>query len=121
MSRPCARKSRHCASVWEMRRARQQRRLRFLPALFKKGETAVVSAENGRKAAAHRSSGQASRRTPKEHDVRLTRNAGVSRTRPGSTIRRIVATGIFVALSLAMPKPAKAGRLGEDIIALFPK
>jgi hypothetical protein len=32
-----------------------------------------------------------------------------------------MAAGILVALSLAMPKPAKAGRLGEDIIALFPK
>jgi len=42
-------------------------------------------------------------------------------TRPRSTIRRQVAAGILVALSLAMPKPARAGRLGADIIALFPK
>src|SRR5437868_707506 len=42
-------------------------------------------------------------------------------TRPRSTIRRLVAAGILVALSLAMPKPARAGRLGADIIALFPK
>src|SRR5438046_2860203 len=42
-------------------------------------------------------------------------------TRPRSTIRRQVAAGILVALSPAMPKPARAGRLGADIIALFPK
>src|SRR2546429_9766003 len=42
-------------------------------------------------------------------------------TRPRSTIRRLVAAGILVALSLAMPRPARAGRLGADIIALFPK
>src|SRR2546429_2875370 len=42
-------------------------------------------------------------------------------TRPRSTIRRLVAAGILVALSLAMPKPVRAGRLGADIIALFPK
>src|SRR5258708_38876251 len=41
--------------------------------------------------------------------------------RTGLTIRRLLATGVLVATSLAMPKPAKAGRLGPDIIALFPK
>src|ERR1700724_2101213 len=35
--------------------------------------------------------------------------------------RRLVATGILVAMALAGPKPARAGRLGADIIALFPK
>src|SRR2546430_11300149 len=57
----------------------------------------------------------------KEHDVKLTSNTGLTQTRPGSTIRRLMAAGILVALSLAMPKPARAGRLGSDIIALFPK
>src|SRR5207249_11822522 len=37
------------------------------------------------------------------------------------SIHRLVAAGILVAMSLAMPKPARAGRLGADIIALFPK
>jgi hypothetical protein len=49
------------------------------------------------------------------------RNSSVMRTRPGSTIRRFVAAGILVAMALALPKPARAGRLGADIIALFPK
>src|SRR2546422_11156380 len=53
--------------------------------------------------------------------MRLTTNSGVTPTRRGSTIRRLVAAGILVALSLAIPKPARAGRLGSDIIALFPK
>src|SRR5256886_616137 len=53
--------------------------------------------------------------------MRLTTNSGVTPTRRGSTIRRLVAAGILVAMSLAVPKPARAGRLGADIIALFPK
>src|SRR5256886_4513077 len=57
----------------------------------------------------------------KEHDVKLTSNTGLTQTRPRSTIRRLAAAGILVALSLAMPKPARAGRLGSDITALFPK
>jgi len=32
-----------------------------------------------------------------------------------------VAAGVLVVMSLALPKPARAGRLGADIIALFPK
>jgi len=32
-----------------------------------------------------------------------------------------VAAGVLVAMSLAAPKPARAGRLGTDVIALFPK
>ena len=47
------------------------------------------------------------------------RNSGVNRT--GLTVRRLLAAGVLLATSLAMPKPAKAGRLGPDIIALFPK
>ena len=53
--------------------------------------------------------------------MKLTTNSGVTPTRWGSTIRRLVAAGIMVALSLAVPKPARAGRLGADVIALFPK
>src|SRR5258705_7291574 len=53
--------------------------------------------------------------------MRLTMNSGVTPTRRGAAIRRLVAAGILVAMSLAMPKPARAGRLGADIIALFPK
>ena len=37
------------------------------------------------------------------------------------TLRRLAAAGILVAMALAMPKPARAGHLGSDIIALFPK
>src|SRR5260221_1740541 len=36
-------------------------------------------------------------------------------------VRRLAGAGILVAMSLAMQKPARAGRLGADIIALFPK
>src|ERR1700674_3895877 len=53
--------------------------------------------------------------------MRLTTNSGVTPTRRGATIRRLVVAGRLVAMSLAMPKPARAGRLGADIIALFPK
>jgi hypothetical protein len=53
--------------------------------------------------------------------VRRKTNSGVKRTRPGLAIRRLLAAGILVAMSLTMPRPAKAGRLGTDIIALFPK
>jgi hypothetical protein len=53
--------------------------------------------------------------------VKHTTNSSVTRTRPGSTVRRLAAAGVLVAMALAMPKPARAGRLGADIIALFPK
>jgi hypothetical protein len=36
-------------------------------------------------------------------------------------LRRLAAISILAALALAAPKTAKAGRLGSDIIALFPK
>jgi hypothetical protein len=36
-------------------------------------------------------------------------------------MRRVVAVGILAALTMFAPKPARAGRLGADIIALFPK
>jgi hypothetical protein len=53
--------------------------------------------------------------------MKRTTNSGVSPARGGASLRRIVATGILVAMALAIPKPANAGRLGSDIIALFPK
>ena len=53
--------------------------------------------------------------------MKLRTTLAVTRTRLGSTVRRIMAAGILVAMCLAMPKPARAGRLGGDIIALFPK
>jgi hypothetical protein len=53
--------------------------------------------------------------------MKLTTNSGVTPARWGRTIRRLVAASILMAMALAMPKPARAGRLGTDIIALFPK
>ncbi len=38
-----------------------------------------------------------------------------------STMGRLLAAGILAAMALALPKPARAGRLGADIVALFPK
>ncbi len=38
-----------------------------------------------------------------------------------TTIRWFVAIAVFAALVIAMPRPARAGRLGTDVIALFPK
>jgi hypothetical protein len=38
-----------------------------------------------------------------------------------TAIRRLVAAALMVAATLAVPKQARAGRLGPDIIALFPK
>jgi hypothetical protein len=53
--------------------------------------------------------------------MKLTTASGLTPKRPASSLRRIVAVGFMVALTLAVPKPARAGRLGPDIIALFPK
>ncbi len=53
--------------------------------------------------------------------MKLITNSGAKRIRLGLAVRRLAAAGILVAMSLAMPKPASAGRLGTDIIALFPK
>ena len=39
----------------------------------------------------------------------------------GHMIRKAAAVGLMLAMALAAPKPAKAGRVGEDILALFPK
>ncbi|HVS86587.1 MAG TPA: hypothetical protein VHF01_00045 [Candidatus Acidoferrum sp.] len=38
-----------------------------------------------------------------------------------TTITRLAAAGVLLTLLLAMPRPARAGRLGADMIALFPK
>jgi hypothetical protein len=38
-----------------------------------------------------------------------------------TAIRKLMAAALVVAATLAVPKPARAGRLGPDIIALFPK
>jgi hypothetical protein len=38
-----------------------------------------------------------------------------------TAIRRLGAAATLVAVTLAMPRPARAGRLGADVIALFPK
>src|SRR6201998_3143263 len=37
------------------------------------------------------------------------------------TIRHILAVGFLAALTMFAPRPARAGRLGADVIALFPK
>src|SRR6266705_868292 len=98
MSRRCAPRSPHCGSGWAMRPARQERRLEVPPPADSKGA-----------------------RHEKEHDMKLTTHSGVTPPTWGSTMRRIVAAGVLVAMSLAIPKPTRAGRLGPDIIALFPK
>jgi hypothetical protein len=53
--------------------------------------------------------------------MKLRTNPDVTPKRSGTAVRRFVAAGMLVAMALAMPKPARAGRLGADIIALFPK
>lgn len=53
--------------------------------------------------------------------MKLRTRSGLTLNRLGPAIRRVVAAAILMALCMAMAKPAKAGRLGADIIALFPK
>src|SRR6202163_4290965 len=53
-------------------------------------------------------------------------NPRINSDRPANTsavtvMGRIVAFAILVALCFVMPKPARAGRLAADTIALFPK
>jgi hypothetical protein len=36
-------------------------------------------------------------------------------------LRRLATAGMLMAVGLGVPKPAKAGRLGSDLIAIFPK
>jgi hypothetical protein len=47
--------------------------------------------------------------------VRMTRLSAIP------AMRRFVAVGILAALTMFAPRPAHAGRLGADVIALFPK
>jgi hypothetical protein len=53
--------------------------------------------------------------------MKLTTKSGMTRNWLESTIGRVVAAGILAATFLVAAKPARAGRLGPDIIALFPK
>jgi hypothetical protein len=53
--------------------------------------------------------------------MRLTMTSGLAVARPGVTLGRFVAAGILAVMALTAPKPARAGRLGPDVIALFPK
>jgi hypothetical protein len=39
----------------------------------------------------------------------------------GPAIRIFVAIGLLIAAAFALPKPAKAGTLGSDVISMFPK
>ena len=48
-------------------------------------------------------------------------NVNSNLTGARSAVRKIVATMALVACFLAMPKQARAGSLGADIIGLFPK
>jgi hypothetical protein len=53
--------------------------------------------------------------------MNLTTTLGVIPALPGSTVRRLVAATVFMAMTLAVPGPAQADRLGTDMIALFPR
>ena len=46
---------------------------------------------------------------------------GATPARLGPATRRLVAACVLSAMVLFTPKPARAGRLGTDVIALFPK
>src|ERR1700676_761458 len=52
---------------------------------------------------------------------RMNSNRTVANTSAAITIGRVLAVAILVALSFAMAKPVRAGRLAADTIALFPK
>jgi hypothetical protein len=45
----------------------------------------------------------------------------LSPTRIGPAVYRLVAIGLLLVTVLTLPKPAQAGRLGADIIGMFPK
>src|SRR5277367_3702855 len=51
--------------------------------------------------------------------MRLATNLGASAI--GVTIQRLAAVGLLLGMALAIPQPAKAGTLGADKIAMFPK
>jgi hypothetical protein len=51
--------------------------------------------------------------------MKLIKNSGTGRT--GARVRGLVALGIALVITFAAPKPARAGKLGNDTIAIFPK
>jgi len=51
--------------------------------------------------------------------MKLTTNSAA--TPRGSAISKLVAIAFVLATALALPKPAKAGTLGADVIGMFPK
>lgn len=51
--------------------------------------------------------------------MRLATNLGARAI--GVTIQRLAAVGLLLGMALAIPQPAKAGTLGADKIAMFPK
>jgi len=53
--------------------------------------------------------------------MRLKKEPGANLGRFTCNVRRLAAVAILMAMGLAVPKPARAGRLGTDVIALFPK
>ena len=53
--------------------------------------------------------------------MKLTMKSGATPSRFACNVRRMAAAALMVVMALAVPKPARAGRLGTDVIALFPK
>src|SRR6266852_5191984 len=53
--------------------------------------------------------------------MRLTAESGVNLASVFSLPHKLAAVLVLLALALALPKPARAGRLGADMIGLFPK
>src|ERR1700722_4545720 len=51
--------------------------------------------------------------------MKLTANLSAIRIAPA--IHRFLAIGLLVGVALSLPKPAEAGRLGADVIGMFPK
>jgi hypothetical protein len=47
--------------------------------------------------------------------------ANLSAIRIASAIHRFLAIGLLAGVALTLPKPAEAGRLGADVIGMFPK
>jgi hypothetical protein len=42
-------------------------------------------------------------------------------TRSGAALYRLFAIGFLLVLALTLPKSAQAGRLGADVIGMFPR